>query len=67
MTTFWEDGEKGLILEILFPFDYYSRALGCYPEFVFRVLKDDGEIAVWDFYKTDKEENHEFVVICEAR
>ncbi len=55
-TTFFDDGETGLILEVLNPIDYWSRGLGVYPTHVFRVLKNDGVVDVWDFFQMPNDE-----------
>ena len=63
-SVFYEDGESALVLEILNPHDWWSRGLGRYPDHVFRVLKDTGEITVWDVFQYPDEEPEYKVLIA---
>lgn len=64
-TTFFEDGESGLILEVLNPTEYWSRGLGVYPTHVFRILRDNGTVDIWDFFQMPNDEL-EFEVVSES-
>lgn len=56
------DEEVAMVLEVLDRRDHYCKGLGCYPDHVFRVLLQTGEVVVWDFYDSLLQD-HEWKII----